>query len=200
MSIETLILQQPDVSYRLAELASDLPDQVNNLEQLDKPFNLTQETREALAPLSEETIESLQAQGYPETVLEAIGSEAEAGIYEDAQLEPGVINGKDALIRTDIDYDQSDLFGETNLERMRSGRPPLDESGVPIELHHIGQTQDAPLAELTRSEHRCNGNDNILHDKLKESEINRDNFNKERAEYWQARAGLIDQLQTEANP
>lgn len=199
MSIENIGIQQPDVSCRLAELAREMPGKHIDVEQLDKPFQLTQETRDTLPPLSPETSERLEAQGYPETVLDAVGSEAEAGIYEDAQLEPAVINDKDALIRTDIDYEQTDLFGESNLERMRSGRPPLDENGVPIELHHIGQTHNAPLAELTRAEHRCNGNDNILHDKLKESEINREDFNRERAEYWQARAEQIDQQRTGDN-
>ena len=199
MIIENFILQQSDVPCRLAELARELPNKHTDVGQLDKPFQLKQENRETLPPLSSETSERLGAQGYPETVLDKIGSEAEAGVYEDAQLEPAVINEKDALIRTDIDYDQKDFFDETNLERMRSGRSPLDENGVPIELHHIGQTQDAPLAELTRAEHRCNGNDNILHDKLKESEINREDFNKERKEYWQARAEQIDQQRTEGN-
>ncbi len=199
MSMENFNLQQPEVSCRLAELARDMPDKRTNLSQLDQPFQLTQENRETLPPLSPETCERLEAQGYPEEVLDAIGSEAEAAIYEDAELEPAVINGKEALIRTDIEYDQTDAFCETNLERMRSGRPPLDENGVPIELHHIGQTQDAPLAELTRAEHRCNGNDNVLHDKLKESGINREDFSKERAEHWQARAEQIDQQRTEGN-
>ena len=107
-------------------------------------------------------------------------------------LEPAQVNGKDALIRTDIDYDQKDEFGKTNLERMKLGKPPLDADGNPIELHHIGQKSDAPLAELTRGEHRGNGNDNVLHDKLKESEINREDFGKERKEYWKARAEAIE--------
>ena len=130
---------------------------------------LTQETRKELPVMSSETRERLEEKGFPDAILEVIGSDAEAQIYDDANLEPAQVNGKDALIRTDIDYDQKDEFGKTNLERMKLGKPPLDADGNPIELHHIGQKSDAPLAELTRGEHRGNGNDNVLHDKLKES-------------------------------
>ena len=55
---------------------------------------------------------------------------------------------------------------------------------------------DSPLAELTRNEHRGKGNDTVLHNKQKESEINREDFAKERAEHWKARA---EQLESEMN-
>lgn len=159
----------------------------------DQPLGLlvTQETRSNLPEISDGTKERLEQKGYPESILEKIGSEAEAEIYERANLEPTEINGKAALTRTDIDYNQKDEFGMTNLERMESGRAPLDKNGQPIELHHIGQKNDSPLAELTREEHRGGGNDNILHDKLKESEIDREGFGKERAEHWKSRAEEI---------
>jgi len=199
MNMENLFTLRLDAPCKLAELAQEMPGRTMDLVELDKPILLTQENRETLPPPSIETLDRLEQHGYPPVVLDMIGSEAEAGIYEEAQLEPAVVNGKEALIRTDINYAQTDLFGETNLERMRAGKAPLDEDGKPIELHHIGQAQDAPLAELTRAEHRCNGNDNILHNKLKESEIDREDFGKQRGEYWKARAELIDQQRTEGN-
>lgn len=199
MNMENLFTLRLDAPCKLAELAQEMPGRTMDLVELDKPILLTQENRETLPPPSIETLDRLEQHGYPPVVLDMIGSEAEAGIYEEAQLEPAVVNGKEALIRTDINYAQTDLFGETNLERMRAGKAPLDEDGKPIELHHIGQAQDAPLEELTRAEHRCNGNDNILHNKLKESEIDREDFGKQRGEYWKARAELIDQQRTEGN-
>jgi hypothetical protein len=171
-----------------------------DLAELDKPVRLSQDNRENLPPLSDETRERLKGKEYPETVLDAMDSEAEARIYEDAELEAAVVNGKDALIRTDIDYDQEDeIWGESNLDRMKDGRPPLDANGRQIELHHIGQKQDSPLAELTGTEHRGNGNDNILHNKLKESEIDRTDFSKEREAYWKARAEQVEQQRSEEN-
>ncbi|MGX7096014.1 HNH/ENDO VII family nuclease [Gemella bergeri] len=61
------------------------------------------------------------------------------------------------------------------------------ENGKPIELHHIGQKSDSPLAELSIDEHRSKENDGILHDKTKESEINRNTFNTEKINHWKER-------------
>jgi hypothetical protein len=192
VNLETFALEQTDASNKLVELAREMPDLCLDVVELDKPLFLTQENRLELPSLSGETREKLKGDGFPESVLDVIGSEAEGQIYDNANLEATKVNDKDALIRTDIDYDKVDLFGKTNLERMKAGRAPLDANGRPIELHHIGQKQDSPLAELTCAEHRGKGNDNVLHNKLKESEINREDFGKEREEYWKARAAQIE--------
>lgn len=154
----------------------------------DQPIVDVKTVHHTLEPLSDDKIKEMSELGYSEAIIEAIGSEEEAEIYTNAQLEHDKVNGKDALIRSDIDLDIKDDFGDSNLERMEKGKPPLDKDGKPIELHHIGQTSDAPLAELTKSEHMSNGNDSVLHDKAKESEIDRTQFKKERAEHWKARA------------
>lgn len=192
MSFEIFDAGKSDDPCRLMQLAHDVPDKCMDVNELDRPVALTQETRNELPPVSNETRESLAGKGFPLEVIDAIGSEAEAKIYEDAGLEHKEVNGKDALVRNDINYDQKDVFGDSNLERMKQGKPPLDQNGKPVELHHVGQKPDSTLAELTGSEHRSNGNDNVLHDKLKESEINRDDFGRERKEYWQARADQIE--------
>lgn len=163
------------------------------LKSLDQPITDKIKIRDTLEPLNDEQKQELSDIGYSDSVIEAIGSKEEADIYTGAELECEKVNGNDALIRTDIDLDQKDDFGNTNLERMEKGKAPLDKEGKPIELHHIGQTSDAPLAELTRSEHMGNGNDSILHDKAKESEIDRSEFKKEREEHWKARAEEIKQ-------
>lgn len=199
MKIENLANYQLDVSFQLAVLARDMPGRTMDLAELDKPIYLTQETRVQLPPLSSETRERLGDKDYPDAVLDAIGSEAEARIYENAELEPAVVNGNDALIRTDIDYDKQDEMGDSNLDRMNKGKPPLAADNKPVELHHIGQKPDAPLAELTCAEHRQDGNDNILHNKLKESEIDRADFNEVRKDYWKARAQQIENQQAEGN-
>ena len=192
MNFENFFAGKTEVPSNLALLAREMPDRCLIVVELDRPIVLTQETRLELPQMSPETRERLELLGVPKEVLDAIGSEAEAKIYENANLEPAEVNGKDALIRTDIDYDQKDAMGTTNLDRMKSGRAPLDANGKPIELHHIGQKQDSPLAELTSAEHRGNGNDNVLHNKQKESEINREDFDKERKDYWKARAEQIE--------
>jgi hypothetical protein len=106
-------------------------------------------------------------------------SREEINIYEIAKLKEATVNGREALIRTDINYEVKDQFGRTNLERMKEGYAPLVD-GEQIELHHIGQKMDSPLAELKGAEHRGEGNYSVLHDAKKVSEIDRPRFNLEK--------------------
>lgn len=170
------------------DLVKDIKDSSTCVGELDKPIYFEAKSRTELTPLTKETSESLRERGAGDKTIESIGSEEEAQIYIDSGLECKEINEKEALTRTDIDYDQKDSFGKTNLERMEKGKAPLGQNGKPIELHHVGQKMDSPLAELTKSEHMSNGNDTVLHNKQKESEINRTEFKDERAEHWKTRA------------
>lgn len=154
------------------------------------------EMEDDLAPESEKTDglsetekqEIKEETGWSDEIVDSVKSKEEAQIYQDANLKEDDVDGKKCLIRDDIDYDQKDEFGRTNKERMENGNPPLTKNGETVELHHIGQKQDSPLAELTTQEHRGKGNDTILHDKTKESEINRSEFSKEREAHWESRA------------
>jgi hypothetical protein len=119
-----------------------------------------------------------------------VASTEEINIYKEAKLKVATVNSREALIRTDINYEVKDQFGRTNLERMEGGYAPLLD-GQPIELHHIGQEMDSPLAELKWTEHRGEGNYSVLHDVNKESEINRPLFNLEKEAHWKARAEQI---------
>lgn len=122
--------------------------------------------------------------GWSSTITENISSEAEANIYKNANLKEAVNGEQISLQREDLDPNTKDNFGRTNLERVKSGLSPLTKSGETLELHHIGQKIDSPLAELTQQDHRGQGNDTILHDKTKVSEIDRNSFMSERKEYW----------------
>lgn len=126
--------------------------------------------------------------GWPDEIIDAILSMEEYKIYKDAGLQAAEINGRPCLINPNIDMDQKDVFGRTNRERMAQGLAPLDKSGKPIELHHIGQHADSPLAELTQEQHRGKDNYSILHDTKKDSEIDRPAFDGERSEHWKARS------------
>lgn len=180
---------------KLSEGKTDnLEQKTESTKDLDSPIAF--EKKSELTPLSDESKTELKEKKYPDSVIENIGSEEEKTIYENADLEPAEVNDRDALIKKDIDLNQEDDFGRTNLERMEQGLAPLDKDGNPIELHHVGQKMDSPLAELTRDEHRGKGNDTVLHNKQKESEINREDFAKERAEHWKSRA---EQIKSEMN-
>lgn len=144
--------------------------------------------------------------GWSNNILDYIGSMDEAEIYMKANLKEALVDGRPALIRQDIDwsafncrkewlknklsdwqlwkdYNNADLIGE--------GFPPRDINGDPYELHHIGQKQNSPYAELTWEEHIGNGNNTVLHKAGKESEIDRGLFDNEKSQYWQARYKLF---------
>ena len=118
-------------------------------------------------------------------------SREEAEHYERIGLRPQEVDGRDVLVRDDIDWEQRDRDGRTNRERADQGLAPLDPEGRPYELHHVGQDADGMLAELTRDEHRGPGADRILHDPSKTSTIDRQEFDKIRQEHWKARAGEV---------
>jgi len=139
--------------------------------------------------LSNEEIQSIKAEtGWSDEIVESIRSVKEAKIYENANLKEAEINGRKCLIRSDIDWEHKDSMGRTNAERAKLGLSPINKNGETIELHHIGQKENGPLAELTPREHRGKENYSILHDATKASEIDREKFSIERSEYWKLRA------------
>ena len=154
-----------------------LEGKLAKLELLDRPFGLKEISDKEKSYRSIK--ESLEA-----------APEAELEIYNQANLENNEVNGRECLTRTDIDPEKLDGRGRTNMERMLDGKPPLVD-GEPVELHHINQKNDAPLAELKQSEHRSHENSRVLHDQVGESEINRDDFKKERENHWKTRAEMI---------
>jgi hypothetical protein len=140
---------------------------------------------------------------WPDEIINAIASMEEAEIYMKAGLKAARIGNRWALIRSDINWsdfsvrrntwlknklaDYSKWVNYNNADLIGEGFPPRDMNGDPYELHHIGQHQDSPFAELTWAEHMGDGNNTILHQAGKESEIDRQMFDREKSEYWKAR-------------
>lgn len=184
-------LKQITETVALNYLASKIP--LDSLQSLNEPIEMYNINAKDAPPegLGKAKSEIQKDTGWPDSILDNVRSEDEAQIYKDANLSIESVGGKDCLIRTDIDYDQV-VDGETNLERMKRGKAPITKDGQLVELHHIGQKSDSPFAELTPSEHRGPGNDMILHDKTKESEIDRYAFRIERETYWKNRAAIIE--------
>ena len=138
--------------------------------------------------------------GWTDRTVDYISSMEEAQIYKDAGLVEMEVNGKAALIQPNLEWHTPvGPNGETNAELLARGPQnktwgPADKwfsprwnDGKQMELHHIGQHSDSPFAELTWQQHRGMGNDAILHDKLKESEIDRAAFREERSRHWISR-------------
>lgn len=184
-------LKQITEAVALNYLASQIP--LDSLQYLNEPIDLYSiNAKEAPSDgLGKAKSEVKDATGWPDSILDNVRSEDEVQIYKDANLAVESVDGKDSLIRTDIDYEQI-VDGETILERMKQGKAPVTQDGQVIELHHIGQKPDSPFAELTAQEHRGPGNDMILHDKTIESSIDRYGFRNERETYWRNRAAIIE--------
>lgn len=168
------------------ELDSEVDDHYNEYVEHGEKEDSPESVEDGLTEAEKEKLK--EETGWSDEIVDSTRSVEEAEIYKNADLKEEEINGKKCLIRSDIDMEQKDEFGRTNKERMENGNAPLTENGETVELHHIGQKQDSPLAELTTQEHRGKGNDTILHDKQKETEIDRGEFAKERKQHWESRA------------
>ncbi|KOV76105.1 hypothetical protein ADL01_16825 [Streptomyces sp. NRRL WC-3618] len=95
---------------------------------------------------------------------------------------------RDDLVNPDY-FSPADKYGRSNLKRMQQGLAPMGPDGKPLNLHHMLQTQDGPIAEVTHSMHF--GNYNQLHWKAGTkipSGIDRDAFNSWKSQYWKDRA------------
>lgn len=128
---------------------------------------------------------------YSSEVNDHISSVEELEVYQKAGLKEETVDGRTCLVREDLDYDYIDpKSGLTNKQLMEKGRAPYDaKTGERIELHHIGQDPDAPLAELTEdSEH--GEYTSVLHKSEEESwrkdDPQRNNYynNVERPNHW----------------
>ncbi|WP_344462360.1 HNH/ENDO VII family nuclease [Kitasatospora kazusensis] len=95
---------------------------------------------------------------------------------------------RDDLVNPDY-FSPADKYGRGNLKRMQQGLAPMGPDDKPLNLHHMLQTQDGPIAEVTHSMHF--GNYNQLHWKAGTkipSGIDRDAFNAWKSQYWKDRA------------
>lgn len=168
----------------------------------DKPSNensqKTETTDDKDASESEADAETIgteinEKSDYSDEVNEKISSVEELEVYQKANLKEENVDGRTCLVRDDIDMDYVDpKSGMTNQELMEKGRAPYDaKTGERIELHHIGQDYDSPLAELTEnSEHgdyysalHTKEGESWRNDSLKNNHYN----NVERPDHWKSR-------------
>lgn len=127
---------------------------------------------------------------YSDQINNYIRTLPELEIYQNQNLREDVVNGRPCLT-AEINPRQTDAMGMTNAERMAAGRAPIDENGDAMHLHHIGQKETSPLAELRAEVHqKC---DSVLHDKTILSEVHGEgnNWNAERVAHWSARSSTI---------
>lgn len=103
--------------------------------------------------------------------------------------EPVEFSGNKVYQRNDLfDPHAVDSRGRTNIQRMEKGLAPLDANGDSINLHHMLQSQDGPIAEVTQNFHTDNRRAIHINDKSIPSGIDRPQFDKWRSGYWKQRA------------
>ena len=192
--VQKKIAQEPNIetvkNFSLSSVIEENKEKQEIQETKSSEADEGKESKECLTDEQKEKIHELM--GWSDEILDTMGSLEETKIYMKVGLKEVEINGKKCLTRDDIDLDVKDEDGITNRERMERGRPPITKDGEEIELHHIGQKQNSPLAELTMDQHRGVGNDTILHDKTKETEIDRNEFGKERRDHWKGRVESME--------
>ncbi len=76
----------------------------------------------------------------------------------------------------------------TNVERMASGRAPIGYDGKSINLHHLLQTQDGPIVEVSQSFHNKYYSTIHMNTGQSPSIIDRDAFKQWKSDYWMNRA------------
>lgn len=79
-------------------------------------------------------------------------------------------------------------MGRTNLQRMEQGLAPLSPDGKSINLHHMIQTNDSAIAEVTATFHHTNSKVIHINPNTVPSGINRYEFDAWRKAYWINRA------------
>ena len=80
------------------------------------------------------------------------------------------------------------VFRGTNVERMATGRAPVGYDGNAVNLHHMLQTQDGPIAEMSQTFHKTNHGIIHINPNTIPSGIDRSVFDTWRKQYWTNRA------------
>lgn len=100
-----------------------------------------------------------------------------------------VFNGNKVFQRDDlIDIALKDSRGRTNLQRMQKGLAPIGPDGKSINLHHLIQTSDGAIAEVTQTMHQQYSKALHIFDNTVPSGIDRTAFDAWRRAYWKNRA------------
>lgn len=129
--------------------------------------------------------------GAVETANIACGGDMCASEVKDAnQFWTRTVNFKGNLVyqRPDLIDPNLSQGGLSNLQRMQNGLAPFARDGSKIVLHHMLQTMEGPIAEVTDTFHRIYSKTIHINPNTIPSGIDRFAFNLWRAEYWMERA------------
>lgn len=94
--------------------------------------------------------------------------------------------------RHDIDFEQIDRKGNSNLKRMRNDQAPNGSDGRPVQLHHVIQKENGPLVEIREVTHQEYAR--VLHGlggpgmSFRNDPVLNKQYNNFRSAYWKWRA------------
>lgn len=98
------------------------------------------------------------------------------------------VNGKRVTMDNNtFDPNLVDKQGRTNIQRMDQGLAPIGTDGKSVNIHHIDQTNNGPVMEITATKHQQNYSKLHANTGQTPSQINRKAFNNWRNEYWKWR-------------
>jgi hypothetical protein len=127
-----------------------------------------------------------------EDIEKAVESEKRAELIDEARkfwTQATEHRGVKVYQRNDIiDPLRIDPNGRTNIQRMKKGRAPIGLDGNPINLHHMLQSNDSAIAEVTQSFHQKNTKVIHINPNSFGSGIDRRAFDAWKSSYWRSRA------------
>ncbi|EJF95291.1 hypothetical protein ME9_00786, partial [Bartonella taylorii 8TBB] len=156
----------------------------------------------------EEIAQSIGKMSDEIVVTQYLGQERKFWSADPIEVEFEITNKGEKITQTNKVYQREDLFDPnqivswrqggkkvwgTNIERMKKGKAPLGFDNKPVELHHMLQTHDGPIAEVTNKFH--NEHHSVIHinPNTMGSGIDRDIFDRWRPKYWKERAKIIEE-------
>ena len=197
---EGRVIEPPDVAYIERTMRVSLLEQfsIKAIEMKATNETAASEAKETKSEgLTDEEKQKIKEEtGWSDEIIDNIKNMKQYEILKNAGLIEVEIKGRKCLIKENIHLDYTDEDGVSNRDRMERGLAPLDsKTGKPIELHHLGQKADSPLAELTEEEHRTGEyedgkkNQSLWHDNTIETEVHGEgnNWDQERKAHWKVR-------------
>lgn len=103
------------------------------------------------------------------------------------------VNGKTVTMdNSTFDPNLVDKQGRTNVQRMEQGLAPIGTDGKSVNIHHIDQTNNGSVMEMTATEHQQNYSNLHTNTGQSPSQINRSEFNNWRRSYWEWRSSNLN--------
>jgi len=86
------------------------------------------------------------------------GAEAANAAKAGSQIDRAAFGGERNAYWRQEAGNNPEAYSESDLARMKAGKPPIGSDGYPTELHHVDGTPEGDLQAMTRTDHRLGDN------------------------------------------